>query len=332
MAISTPTPTNTASPAAIKLKTPPQTKILQGGTHAFETFNNCGPATLSMALSYSGVKVTQQELGQALRPYQHPKGDNDDKSTTLEELAEKSKEYGHIPFFRPMGNPEIIKLFVSYDIPVMARTLTKPTEDIAHYRLVKGYDDVAREFTQDDSLQGKDLKYTYEAFDALWGSLGYEFLVVVPKDKEAIARAILGKNADSNTAWSQAVEFFNSKLAQNSNDVQARFNLSVAYHKVGDYQRSVEEFEKVENKLSFRTLWYQIEPIESYFQLGDYARVFQITDKILNNNNRAFSELYLLRGEIYKKQGKTALARSEFEKAVLYNKSLKAAQDALNSL
>src|SRR3990167_8951132 len=84
----------------------PSQKILPTDYHIFQTFNNCGPAALSMALRFYGVNVSQEELGNALRPYQVPGGDNDDKSVTLEELAEKSKEYGFIPYHRPMGNPE----------------------------------------------------------------------------------------------------------------------------------------------------------------------------------------------------------------------------------
>lgn len=78
----------------------------------------------------------------------------------------------------------------------------------------------------------------------------------------------------------------------------------------------------MENKLSFRTLWYQIESIEAYFQLGNYDRVLQITDKILNNHNRAFSELYILRAKVYKAQGKDELIEPELEKARFYNRNI----------
>jgi small subunit ribosomal protein S15 len=64
-----------------------------------------------MALSYYGINKSQADLGQELRPYQVPGGNNDDKSVTLEEVAEKSKEFGLIPYLRPNGNNEIIKKF-----------------------------------------------------------------------------------------------------------------------------------------------------------------------------------------------------------------------------
>ena len=301
-----PTPTPYALPAI-----PPQ-KILPTDYHIFQTFNNCGPAAFSMALRFYGITESQATLGQALRPYQVPSGDNDDKSVTLEEMAEKSKEYGFTPIHRPMGNPDLIKKFIANDMPVIARTWTKPNEDIGHYRVIKGYDETLGIFIQDDSLQNKNLEYSYSDFNEIWKKFNYEYLVLVPKDRVQIANAILGEYTDVKVAWQDAVKNSENQLRSDSNDIYARFNLSVALFNVGDYRRSVEEFEKVENLLPFRTLWYQIEPIQAYFELGNYDRVFEITNKVLNNYNRAFSELYILRGKIYQKQGNTVAIRTLF--------------------
>ncbi|MDO8658254.1 MAG: C39 family peptidase [Candidatus Levybacteria bacterium] len=321
----------TASPSPT-LAPVPNSKILQTDYHIFQTFNNCGPAALSMALRFYGINVSQAELGNALRPYQVPNGDNDDKSVTLEELAEKSKEYGFIPFHRPMGNPKVIKQFITNGMPVITRTWTKLDEDIGHYRVIKGYDGTAGVFIQDDSLQNKNLEYTYEDFNEIWKKFNYEYLVLVPDKKQELAERILGKNADAKIAWQNAVKNSENELESNQNDIYARFNLSIALYNVGNFKRSTEEFEKVENLLPFRTLWYQIEPIMAYYELGNYDRVFQITGRVLNNYNRAFSELYYIRGEIYLEQGNINLARAEFEKAVFYNRNYKKAQVALESV
>ena len=52
---------------------------------------------------------------------------------------------------------------------------------------------------------------------------------------------------------------------------------------------------------------------------------------ILDNHNRAFSELYMLRGDSYKARGQNDMAKAEYEKALLYNKHLKSAITALTS-
>ncbi len=320
------------SPSPTLTPIPSSKTLSNGGYHVFQSFNNCGPAALSMALRFYGINVSQSELGQALRPYQVPFGDNDDKSVTLEEVAEKSKEYGFTPYLRPMGNDEIIKQFIAQDIPVITRTWLKKDDDIGHYRIIKGYDDTRGIFIQDDSLQGKDLEYTYADYDDIWKKFNYEYLVLIPKDKKEIAKRIIGEDINEKVAWEKAKDNSLKDLESNPNDVDAGFNLSVAYYKLREYEKSVEEFEKIESRLSFRTLWYQIDPILSYYELGNDEKVLQITERILNNQNRAFSELYILRGKIYQRQGNKELARQEFQKAVMYNSNLKEAQDLLSGV
>ncbi len=328
--ISRPLPSSTpVPPTPIPL---PEAKILPSTYQVFQSFNNCGPAALSMTLYFYGITKSQAELGQALRPFQNQAGDNDDKSVTLYELGEHAREYGFIPFYRPAGSIETIKKSIAMGFPVVTRTWLQANEDIGHFRVVKGYDDRTETLLQDDSLQGHDLTYSYSDFNDIWKKFNYEYLILVPQDQEAVAQTILGEDIDSNLAWQKAVDMSSDELSANPNDIYARFNLSVAYYHLGDYQKSVSEFENVEAQLPARTLWYQIEPIEAYAKLGNDAKVFAITDRILNNHNRAFSELYLLRGELYKKQGNTEAARQEFERAVFYNSNMKAAREALQSL
>lgn len=55
----------------------------------------------------------------------------------------------------------------------------------------------------------------------------------------------------------------------------------------------------------------------------------ELTDEILKNNNRAFSELYVIRGEVFLDEGKKDYAREEFEKAIFYNRNSKKAKEAM---
>jgi len=317
--------TNSLPPVTIPISTPtptlppaPPSKIIPKTIQVFQTFNNCGPAALSMALSYFGINETQQTLGQALRPFQNPQGDNDDKSVTLDELAKKAEGYRLLTYHRPAGDIEKLKLFISNDMPVITRTWLKLNDDIGHYRLIRGYDDNSRQIIQDDSLQGADLKYSYEDFLKLWQGFNYEYLVLVPKEKQDIVEQILGQDLDEKIAWEKALQIAQKELKDDQNNIFTKFNISVAYYYLGDYQKTVQFFEEVEGKLPFRTLWYQIEPILAYQKLKNYERVFALTDQILNKYNRAFSELYQIRGEIYQDQGKNDLAQEEFAKARFY--------------
>ncbi len=323
---------NSPTPTHIILNQIPSSKILVNSYYAKQTFNNCGPASLSMALSYFNIHESQHVLGQMLRPYQHPTGDNDDKSVTFEEMAKKAQGYGLIAYHKPNGDIELLKKFITYDIPILTRTWLHINEDIGHYRVVKGFDEQTQTIIQDDSYEASNLSFSYEDFNAMWEKFDYEYLVLVPKDKQQIAETIIGENLDERFAWLKAVKRNEENLRSNPSDIYSRFNLSVAYYYLKEYQKSVDEFEKVENQLPFRTLWYQIEPILSYYELGHYDRVFAITDKTLNNHNRAFSELYILRGKMYEAQGNNESAKNEYEKAVFYNKNLPEAQTALDSV
>jgi hypothetical protein len=310
----------------------PEKKVLVNDYHIFQTFNNCGPASLSMALSYFGIHETQQTLGQAIRPYQIASGDNDDKSVTMDELAYKAREYGLLTYHRPNGDITLLKQFITHGIPVITRTWLHVHEDIGHYRIVKGYDETTQEIIQDDSFENKNLRYSYADFLSMWSKYNYEYLVLVPSDKQQLAESILGENVDFLTAWKHALENAQTEAARHPDDMYVEFNVSVAAYYAEDYKQSIAAYEKVADKLPFRTLWYQIEPIQAYYELGEYDKVFAITDKVLNNQNRAFSEFYLIRGNIYKKQGKLEEAKQEYENAVKYNVNLKAAKDALASI
>jgi len=329
------------APSAVKVLTPvvtsplpplPASALLQNDYQVYETWNNCGPASLSMALSYFGIHQSQAALAAVLRPYQNDQGNNDDKDVTMDELVAEARTFGLLAYHRPSGTMRIMKQFIAAGMPVIAETVLTKDDDIGHFRVVKGYDDTTLTVTQDDSMQGHNVQFSYSDFDAMWKKYNYEFLVLVPKSKQRVAEAILGSDLNPKVAWARTVALDRASLVQNPSDIDSRFNLSVALYYVGDYEGSVRQFEQVQNSLPFRTLWYQIEPIEAYYQLGDYQKVFALTDSILNNGNRAFSQLYILRGMIDKKQGNLQAARAEFENAVFYNVHLKAARDALRSV
>ncbi len=327
-------PSSSKTPArSVSGATLPPEKVLDINYPINETFNNCPAAGLAMYLSYYGIKRTQTELAKALRPYNWDKnGLNDDKSTPPEELADYAKGVGLIPYYRANGSLELVKQFIANDTPVMMRTLLHADEDYYHYRVVKGYDDVNKEIIEDDGYNGRNIHIKYSDFMVLWKPYNYEYLVLATPESQAIVERIMGAEVDPNVAWQNAVARAENDVARSSKDTIARFNLAVSLYYTGDYARSVAEYEKIESSLSRYALWFRIEPIQSYFELGNYARIFSLAERIIADKNPAYSELYLLRGKIYLKQDQKDLARQEFEKAVFYNTSSKIMREALASL
>ena len=311
----------------------PSRHVIEGLAHAWQTFNNCSSVGLLIVLSHCGVRDTQEAIAEATRPWNNPKGDNDDKSVTLYELADYAEaKHKLATYVRPNGSIELLKEFVANDIPVVARALMYPQDDIVHYRVIRGYDDERGVLFESDGIEGPNQTYTHAKWMHMWKNFNYSYLIVVPSSKKALVEQILGEEANERTAWQNAKARAQAELAKSPNDLIVHYNLIVAHHYLGEHAEAVREFEKIENRLTRRVLWYQPEPIVSYFELGNYDRVMALTSGIINDNNKSVSELYVLRGKIYESRGDAAAARAEYEKALYYNKHLQSAKEALSAL
>ena len=111
----TPTPFPNMTPTVL-LTPVAQAVSLEGFTHEYQTWNNCGPATLAMALSYYGWQGTQADMAPAL------KSDPDDKNVGLEEMAAYAHFLGLEALVRVNGDLARLKLLLSNGFPVIIET------------------------------------------------------------------------------------------------------------------------------------------------------------------------------------------------------------------
>src|SRR3990167_292549 len=316
----------------IEVKSPGKEALVDNPYHVYQTFNNCGPATLTMILNWYGVKVTQSELGDQMRPYQIPSGDNDDKTIFTYEFTQWAQKYGLSALGRRNGDIETLKRFTANGIPVVVKTWLHLNEDIGHFRIVRGFNEEAQVIIQDDSYEGPNRRISYFDFLSMWQPFSYYYIIVYKPEQEGLVMAILGEESDEQVAWANALSRAEKERSVDPDNIYPIFNISTAAYHLGDYQKTLEAFESVEGRLPRRMLWYQIEPILAYQKLENYPRVFEISDRLLNGGNRAFSELYLIRGQIYLSQGERDKAREQFELAIQYNKNYDEARDAINNL
>lgn len=315
-----------------EVRRPGSSALVSLPVHTYQTFNNCGPATLSMVLSFYGTRASQAELGNLMRPYQNPQGNNDDKTIFTSEFVRWAKSYGFEALSRRNGDIELLKTFTANGIPVVVKTWLRPNEDIGHFRVVRGFDEARGVIIQDDSYHGPNRAIPYDQSLSMWQPFNYDYMVVYSHEQKELVEAILAEEADERVAWENALRRAEKERELDPQNPYPVFNISVAAYHLGDYQRSVASFEEVEAKLPRRMLWYQIEPVQAYQKLGNYERVFAITDRILSRGNRAFSELYLVRGEAYLAQGQRERAREQFELALFYNKNFDSAREAFEGL
>jgi tetratricopeptide (TPR) repeat protein len=188
------------------------------------------------------------------------------------------------------------------------------------------------EFIQDDSYEGQNLRFSYDSFLSLWQAFNYEYLILVSPDKKNVVEQILQDQKNPSVAWKLAYTRALQESEDQPENIYPLFNQSVALYHLGEYQKSIETYELVAGRLPRRMLWYQLQPIQSYLEIGSYDKVYTLTGQILNNENRGYSELYLIRGDAYLRQGDRERAREEYERAVFYNQNLSEAQQALESL
>lgn len=316
----------------VAIKQPPEAYSLQQTNFISQSFNNCGPAAMSMVFSTYGLQVSQEELASKMRPFNSPWGGDDDKSVFPKEFVATAKDYGFESLQRPNGDLDLAKKLLANDISIIVRTWLNPREDIGHFRIIRGYDDNAQVFIQDDSYQGAGLAYTYDQVMEMWKPFNYSYILVYPKDKQEIVATILGENMDEKIAYQNALKRANEDLKANPNDAYAEFNRSTAYYHLGDTKNSVTSYDKAKDRLPNRMLWYQYEPLYAYQKEKQYDRIFEIADGILNHGNVAYSELYQMRGEIYLDRDDKESARKEFEKALYYNTNFDPAKKALAKL
>ena len=316
----------------VSLRRPGESALLSAPRQVYQTFNNCGPATLSMALSWYGISVSQEELAQMMRPYQVEGGDNDDKTIFTQEFADWAEAYGLKSVSRVNGTIELLKLFLANDIPVVVKTWLKPGEDIGHFRIARGFDESKQVVIVDDSYHGPNRTVSYYDFLSMWQPFNYAYIILYPSEKEETVYTILGGEGDESVAWKGALERAKKEEKLDSQNIYPVFNQATAHFQLGEYAESVSEFERVEERLSRRMLWYQIEPILAYQKLNNFGRVISITDKILENGNRAFSELYQIRGEMYLERGDREKAKEQFELAIKYNSHYEPARKSLDEI
>lgn len=316
----------------VALTQPSDKTLLQPTKIAFQTFNNCGPATLSMILSFYDIYKSQQELGKLMRPYQNPKGDNDDKTIFPQEFVSWVKKHGLEARFQVGGTIDLLKLFLANDIPVVTKTWLKPNEDIGHFRIVRGFDENKKVLISDDSYFGSNRKISYFQFLEMWQPFNYGYVVVYKKEEERIVEAILGEEVSLQIVYQKALKRAEKESELVPDNIYPIFNMVTSYYHLGEYEKSIETFEKVETRLPRRMLWYQIESILAYQKAKRYEKALVIIEKILTGGNRAFSELYQIRGEIYLERRDKEAAKREFELALKYNENFELAKEVLSKL
>jgi hypothetical protein len=338
----TPLPTPTSTPTVVPL---PESARLDGIRHHFQTWNNCGPATLAMALSYFGVHRTQQQIAGALKP------DPEDRNVSPYEMAGYVNEHtGEVAAFeRANGNLRLLRTFLAAGWPVIVEVGINPPGEYrwmgwyGHYLLVVAYDDDEERFWVYDSWFGTSevpgenattdgRAIAYEELDRMWREFNRNYIVLFPAQEAAQAADAIGSDMDDLLMWQRALPHAQAEAAAESDDGFLWFNLGTIYNGLEEYEKAATAFDQARAiGLPWRMLWYQFGPYEAYYQTGRYDDVIILADATLDGRPY-FEESYYYRGLALAALGDTAGARRNFARAVAFNPNFMPAVEALNDL
>lgn len=306
------TPSPTITPTTTPL--PPSVK-LSGFTHMYQSWNNCGPANLAMALSYWGWEGDQRDTAAYTKP--NPR----DKNIMPYEMADfVTEETDFSVIVRVGGDLETLKAFIAAGFPVIVEKSFEGARFegwMGHYQVVNGYDDQSETFIVQDSYDGPDLSVSYEDMRNQWRSFNYTYIVVYPPEKENRVFAILGPHVDRNYNNQYALD----KAIQETKSLEGRdqffawFNRGtnlVRQHNYLDaataYDAAFANYSSIPNEQRpWRILWYQTGPYFAYYYTQRYENVIELATTTLE----AMSEPILEESYYWRARAKMALGDNE---------------------
>ena len=335
------TPTPQPSPTATTTPTPlPAQALLTGIRHEYQKFNNCGPANLSMALSFWGWLGDQRDTAAFLRP-----GEYDKNVNPAEMVAFVAETTDLAALARVGGDLQTLKRFIAAGFPVVIEKGYDPPHDdwMGHYLTLNGYDDAQGLFTAQDSLIMPDFPLPYDLVEQRWRDFNYVYLVIYPPGREAEVLSLLGPQASQRSNYEYAAQLASQETATLTGRDQyfAWFNLGNNRVALEDYAGAAEAYDNAfavypaipEEERPWRAMWYLDGPYAAYYHTGRYQDVINLA----NNTFFALGEYTLEESFYWRGLAKEALedlngAIFDLRKAVELNPNYAPPRDELDRL
>ncbi|MCX6069321.1 MAG: C39 family peptidase [Chloroflexi bacterium] len=333
----TPTPTiePTPLPASVQLK---------GVRHEYQKWNNCGPANLSMALSYWGWPGDQRDTAAYLKPNAR------DKNVMPYEMAGYVQDETDLDvILRVGGDLDLLKRFIAAGFPVLVE---KGFEGegfdgwMGHYEVLTGYDDSRQRFTAQDSYIMADLPVDYADLLAHWRAFNYLYLVIYPAEREAEVMSLLGPHADEDYDNQAAAQKASDEIFATSGRDQffAWFNRGTNLVRLQDYAGSSQAFDEayaIDAQIAvsdpdhrpWRMLWYQTGPYFAYFFTGRYGDVINLaTQTLVNASEPTLEESWYWRARARAAVGDSAGAIEDLQISLDYHPDFAPSLELLQAL
>ena len=262
-------------------------------------WNYCGPANLSMALTYWGWDGNRDVVGEYIKP------NDKDKNVMPYEMEDfvETQTSGLGALTRMGGDIDMIKRMVAAGFPVLLEKgyyeydYTGKLGWLGHYQFINGYDDSQEIFIVQDTYveDGQDHKISYQEIIEGWRSFNYTFMIVYPQEQVEEVLAALGPWADPVWANSHALEIAQTETETLTGIDQffAQFNAGTSHVNLQQYADAAPAFDRAFNLYAnltaddetrpYRIVWYQTWPYWAYYYTGRYQDVINLADTTLND-------------------------------------------------
>lgn len=313
--------------------------------HLYQSLNNCGPATLTMGLSYFGYPAESMAAQTPAADYLKPaRNDGNVAFWQMQDYVNNfiQDELGVKAVARRGGNLDLIKRLLANDFPViMGKGLDVPGEGwVGHFVLAIGYDEAEQNLLVYDSFEGhgnlQGLKMSYASVIPLWQQFNNVFLVMYPVEREGEVETLLGDLWEEQGAWEQARTVAEANTLADPQDAWAWFNLGEALTFLGRYEEAVEaynhayDYANVRNRMPFRAQWYMHGIFIANYRAGNYEQVVRLAMDVQRNTANVvyIEDMDYYRGLVLAVQGDTEGALAKFEQVLEFNPNYYPAADA----
>lgn len=320
-----PTQAARSTPAAVESAN----VLLTGFRHIYQTWNNCGPATTSMNLSYYGWPGGQADAAKFLKP------NAEDVNVSPDQIVAYAQSQGFNAIPRFNGTLSMLKQFLQAGIPVLIEKGFEPDATSGwegHYELIVGYNDAKGEVIAMDSYTGPNQAVPYDLLDWYWSHFNRTYIIVYTNDQANTVMQLLGSDADAVSNYAGALAKAQSEAAANPSNAFAWFNVGSSFVALGEYESAAAAYDQARSAgLPWRMTWYQFGIFESYYRTGRYDDVIALADATLARTPY-IEELWYYRGLVHQARGEIDAAQQQFQQALAYNANFKPAADALATL
>lgn len=320
----------------------PSSYQLSGLKFEYQGWNNCGPATLTNALTYFGYADDQYRAAKWLKP------NNEDKNVSPWQMVEfVNKQVPELPvqaIERYGGTLDLLKILLSNNFPVIIEAgYDPPPHDkgwMGHYLLVIGYDDSQRVLVTHDSYDGPNMRYDYEYIDGFWVDFNRTYIILYETVREVELMTLLGSDADPTQNALNALEKARQEAIENPTDPFIWFNIGSSYVQLAPvYQQQAYEYavtaydEARKHGLPWRMMWYQFGPFEAYNAVGRYNDTIALANANLNDGGGQWvEETFYYAGVARENLGETRRALDNYQQAVFLNPNFHEAREARDRL